>query len=322
MRLQGVDHFVLYDDGSSDSLDLLSKLYEQVDDDLDLDILPSRKSGLELDGQVTSLQHCLETYGNTTEWMLLSDTDEFLYSPSHGTLKDMLEDLPRLEEEGNFTVDNVYAQCYRFGSSGQQRRFQYHLVEDSGDVRLVNECGDSSNPQLMINQVKRAPFEWGYKKIEEESALHSRLASEPMCANINQVSGTFLCNSGPGKTLFRPRLVSKVGIHNPQLFADGRTSGLYHEKEGSFLLRSKGMPPLAWCNHYWFKSREDCKLRAGQWMQASESGYLKLFDEVDEKYFGVVVDPAVRDRWKANLTARMRIMTRFEGNRPSPDLCS
>jgi hypothetical protein len=228
MRLQGVDQFVIYDDRSRDNLTLLEKFYRQRDPGLTLHILKGRKGGKGFGQQFASLQHCLETFRNSTDWMLLSDTDELLYSPSHGTLRAMIEDMPRIERDYGFAADNIYAKCHRFGSSGQRRKFQYRLVEAAdGTVHYRTRCGGrDGSPQLMINQVRRGPFPEKESTFRasppEELRLHKELVAGPACTRVRNVTrGTLWCDSGPGKSLFRAALVAKVAIHEPALFTDG-----------------------------------------------------------------------------------------------------
>lgn len=121
MRMQGVDRFIIYDDESKDDLALLIPFYRQKDPSLDIRVLPRVINTSHYHRQVVSLQHCLETYGPSTEWLLNSDTDEYVYSPSHATFRAMLEDIPRMERERGVVVQNLHFYCSRFGSSGQRR---------------------------------------------------------------------------------------------------------------------------------------------------------------------------------------------------------
>jgi hypothetical protein len=183
MRFQGVDRFIIYDDGSTDNVTLLQRFYRQRDPGLYLLLLPRIMEGILFGGQEASLQHCMDTYGNSTEWVLLLDTDENLYSPSHGTLKAMLEDVPRLEREDSFTMDSIYADCYRFGSSGRSRKFQYdRLAEEAdGTVTYRNPCGGrDGEPQLMINQVRRGPHHQSHQSgWKEEEQQFKQLIDSP-----------------------------------------------------------------------------------------------------------------------------------------------
>eukprot|EP00291_Cryptomonas_curvata_P030485 CAMPEP_0172212818 /NCGR_PEP_ID=MMETSP1050-20130122/37248_1 /TAXON_ID=233186 /ORGANISM="Cryptomonas curvata, Strain CCAP979/52" /LENGTH=154 /DNA_ID=CAMNT_0012893581 /DNA_START=215 /DNA_END=676 /DNA_ORIENTATION=- len=152
--MQGVDRFIIYDDESKDDIALLIPFYRQKDPSLDIRLLPRIINTSHHHRQVVSLQHCLETYGPNTEWLINSDTDEYVYSPSHATFRAMLEDIPRMERERGVVVQNLHFYCSRFGSSGQLRRFQYRLEQQpDGTVLYRNGCG----PQLLVNQVLRGP---------------------------------------------------------------------------------------------------------------------------------------------------------------------
>ena len=64
-----------------------------------------------------------------------------MYSPSHGTLRQTLEALPALEARHGILVDSIYAQCYRYGSSGRRRLFRYRLTrEPDGTVAHRSDC--------------------------------------------------------------------------------------------------------------------------------------------------------------------------------------
>ena len=178
MRLQGVERIVIADDESSDNLSLLSAFYQQVDPSFDLRVFPRLQNGLEYGGQARNLQHCVDTFRNLSEWILVSDTDEFLYSPSHGTLFQMLKALPALEASHGVLVDSIYAQCYRFGSSGRRRRFRYRLTrEPDGTVAHRSDCGGAGGRlDLMLRQTRRGPFPDSYRADQtEEAALCARL---------------------------------------------------------------------------------------------------------------------------------------------------
>ena len=76
----------------------------------------------------------------------------------------------------------------------------------------------------------------------------------------------------------------------------------------------RGLPPLAWCDHHWFKSRDDTALRATeQWRQDREDGYLAYYDGTDEGFFGRVEDPRVWRRWGAAVEARVRRLATQDG---------
>jgi hypothetical protein len=205
MRLQGVDRFIIYNDDSWENLTILNQFYQQKDPSANVVVIP--RAG-RTRYQLVSFQHCVDTYGLDTQWMLFSDTDEYLYSPSYGTLREMLLDMPALEKEANASIHHVYADCSRFGSAGQKRRFQYRLVErPDGTVDYINPCG----VQLIVSHNRRAPHIWRHF----EKNLTLQLKQSPICTKPreNQALG---CHHGHGKSLFRPEHLVEVGCHYPE----------------------------------------------------------------------------------------------------------
>ncbi len=149
LRLQGVERFVLYNDRSSDSIELLPKFYEQRDPTVDVVVLTAKnevypKKHRNLNDQLANLQHCQDNYGNATEWILVLDVDEFVFSHTHGTLRNATAWVHEHERKRNTPIPNLYFGCSRFGTSGQQRRFRNALVEAAGgEVRSATESNES-----------------------------------------------------------------------------------------------------------------------------------------------------------------------------------
>ena len=135
-RLQGVDRFIIYDDESSDNVTLLSELYDEV--------YPGGCVGRR--NQSVNFQHCVNTFGEDSEWKLIEDVDEFIFSPEYGTHWDMLHQLPILERKMERLVDVIQAGCTRFSTftsniTQEERRFQYKLERDPhGKVRYRTGC--------------------------------------------------------------------------------------------------------------------------------------------------------------------------------------
>jgi hypothetical protein len=311
MRMQGVDRFIIYDDESTDSLPLLVPFFRQKDPGLDIHVQPRIINETQYHRQIVSLQHCLDSYGGSTEWLLLSDTDEFFYSPSYPTFRSMLEDIPNLEKEKNVVVQHIHAQCSRFGSSGQVRRQQYRFEQlHNGTVVYRNGCGE----QLLVNQVLRGPDPTSYRKDgEKEKKRFDRLRASPVCTNTANRTGTIGCHFDPGKSVIRTRHVTGVAVHYPDKFADGHTH--LHSAEAGWLLSPP--LPLAWCNHYWFRSRDDGVARATeQWRQSSLAHMMALYDEADLGFYGQVADTLVRDRWGPELARRVRALATLDGDCP------
>jgi hypothetical protein len=104
---RGVGHFYLYDNGSSD--------------DVDVALAPWLARGIvtlvrwpHRPGQKGAYRDCLRRCRNTARWLTFIDIDEFLFSPIEHDLRKILE---RLED---WPAIFVYAHMY--GSSGHDRR--------------------------------------------------------------------------------------------------------------------------------------------------------------------------------------------------------
>ena len=166
-RMMGVDRIIIYDDNSSDNALLLNDFYKERAPGFSILAQPSLKKRPWRNLQETNLQHCLETYGNSTEWLLNADVDEYLYSPYYGTLGDMLRNLSAMEREQNKHFSYITSVNLNFGSSGQQHRFENSLTR-AADGRVVysNPCG----LQLITDHVRRGPATAIFGEDEEYKA--------------------------------------------------------------------------------------------------------------------------------------------------------
>jgi hypothetical protein len=303
MKLQGVQRFIIYNDEATDGLDLLNKFYENRSTYFHVHVIP--RAGRPR-YQLVSFQHCIDHYGSSTEWILISDTDEFVYSPAYITLKSMLLDMPRLEQESGGNITWIYAECSRFGSNGQKRRFQYRLVEQpDGSVKYVNGCG----VQMVLNHTRRAP----HLAHPKEHELAVRLKSSEMCTKHRE-NDALGCNHGHGKSLFRPEHILEVGCHTPARM-DG--AGI----QGTVTRRRGPVEFLAWCNHYSTRSREDAYRKAIiGWRVSSVAGVVSLYNETDAQFFGQVEDPLLHKIWMNFLYKKVEALTTVEGEcLPEPD---
>jgi hypothetical protein len=106
-RQIGVEHFFLFDNGSTDgTIDLLARW---------------RKAGWattyqthDSAAQVGIYRHCLNAHAKDSHWIIFVDIDEFFYSPRQHDLRVLLQDY---EEEAG-----VVANWLMFGASGHQCR--------------------------------------------------------------------------------------------------------------------------------------------------------------------------------------------------------
>ena len=296
MKIQGVERFIIYNDDSWENLTLLNQFYQQKDPSSNVMVIP--RAGRPR-YQLVSFQHCVDTFGDETQWILLSDTDEFLYSPSHGTLRELLLDMPALEKEANTSIHQIYADCSRFGSAGQKRRFQYRLIEEAdGTVNYVNGCG----VQLVLSHDRRAPHIWRPK----EKELTLSLKASPICTKQRQ-NLALGCHHGHGKSLFRPEHLIEVGCHFPE-----RMDGTGIQATSTY--RTGHMEELARCNHYSTRSREDAFKKAIiGWRVSTMDAVVSLFNDTDAAFFGAVEDTRLRDKYMDQIAVRMKDLTTVRG---------
>ena len=114
-RLTGVEHFYLYNNGSSDEhREALAPYVEQgVVEVIDWDFYP---------GQLRAYEHCLSERRDESRWIAFVDIDEFLFSPSGRPLPEILT---RYEQ-----APGVVANWAIFGSSGHRERPQGLVIEN------------------------------------------------------------------------------------------------------------------------------------------------------------------------------------------------
>jgi hypothetical protein len=284
-RLQGVDRFVLYDDGSSDNMSLLSEFYEQQDTDIAVHVLPAI-AGEQFSRQQLTFQHCLDVFGNTTDWMMDIDVDEFMYSPAFGTIVSLLGNMTVYAEERNMNLTVFTSANLNFGSSGQRFRFENALVRsDDGKVQHRNGCG----AQLITDHVLR-----GHLPLSEAYKNQTR-----SLGRICELPGSFSpCRHNPGKSIFSPPAVAIAGVHHP-LEMRYPSSGVNWD------------PPLLVGNHYYYRSREDVELKASQWYLTE---HVRNYNLTDDLLWNVVVDDVLRQRWGPELARRMQDLTSFSGS--------
>jgi glycosyltransferase involved in cell wall biosynthesis len=113
-RLVGVEHFYLYDNGSTDEThEVLAPYVDQGVATL-----------IDFPGPVVQLaayNHCASTFRDEAEWIAFMDADEFFFAPGGGDLRDALR-----EFEGYGGVHVNYA---NYGTSGHETRPGGPLIE-------------------------------------------------------------------------------------------------------------------------------------------------------------------------------------------------
>lgn len=113
--IQGVEHFFIYDNGSTDETHQILEHYAKrgVVTWTVLNITPV---------QLEAYARGLKQYGERTEWMAFIDADEFLYTPK-GSIQDFLT---YFTSEG---IAGVAVRWYLYGSSGRIHREPFLVTE-------------------------------------------------------------------------------------------------------------------------------------------------------------------------------------------------
>ena len=267
MRLQGVERFVIYDDSSADNITMLPEFYRQRDPTVEVIVLPAVfsgpvKSGWSYVDQKRNLQNCLDTYRDSTEWILISDADEFIYSPTYGSLRNVTVRADEMGVERNMSISTIYFPCARFGTGGQKKRFHYALSQTaSGEIEYTNGCGI----ELIVDHIYR-----GRWHVHEDGG-----PSPAYCENPPHVDLT--CKHGFGKSMFRARDVLAPDVHIPGWFREGVKDTSRYESYG-----------LGFCNHYYIRSREEVEKKANNCVPSKyQPGmYMAFFDATDEAFYG------------------------------------
>uniref|UniRef100_A0A7S0LWF2 Glycosyltransferase family 92 protein n=1 Tax=Cryptomonas curvata TaxID=233186 RepID=A0A7S0LWF2_9CRYP len=293
-RLQGVERIIIYDGGSADNVTLLNELYQQEEPSFPLVVLPSVEFIKNDNLQRLNFQHCLDTYGPSTEWMANMDVDEYLHSPAFGTVASMLRNMSAVERERNLSFTAFTSVNLNFGSSGQLRRFENRLTRGP-DGRAVHENG--CGLQLITDHVLRGPAD---QVFGEPEATEYKQLTEGLW--ICKLAGYFPpCRHNPGKTIFRPEAVAEAGIHVPER--------MRHKGDG---LNWK--PPLLIGNHYYYRSRDDVELKARQWRGGvGMPDHVRNYNLTDELLWSRTRDGALRRSWGEELARRVRGLTRTAG---------
>lgn len=131
--LVGVEHFFIYDNGSTDgTIDILRRYCSKG-----LVTLAAWPHFVEdFHTQVLAYAHCLATFGKTSRWIAFIDADEFLFSPGTASLQAVLADFQRYPA--------VVVFRHHFGTSGHRhpppglvtRNFVERMPAPEGKVKL------------------------------------------------------------------------------------------------------------------------------------------------------------------------------------------
>ncbi|OQV25768.1 hypothetical protein BV898_00694 [Hypsibius exemplaris] len=287
--VQGVDHFVLYDDDSRDeSTTLIPLLYaspfhnatnqmlfppvvEVVQANFFRNNRQSDHGSLDHDhNQRACLKHCHIRYKDTSTWMLIIDVDEFIYSPRHGTIRQFLQAYENYTD--NLTADHVtefQASAVRFGSSGLQSDFYSELLPNAFEgvltVLFEKSVQGKEEPGLIIEaNPRRAPH--------RELDRNFDAVFQATCPSIP--NGPVKCQHALGKSIFRPDRCRKPYIH----WCANLTSGT-----------SINMPLAELrLDHFAWRSAESVSRMTSNW----QGNKIIVFDQLDRVWFSKVEDEA------------------------------
>ena len=134
-KLQGVEHFYLYENESKD----------ETADVIDLYVLAGVATHIPWPGtkiQLPAYQHCLDTYGEDNKWIAFLDCDEFLYA-KHLSLPNFLAD-PLFSEPA---IGGVAARWRLFGSNG--------LVDQTDDLVINRFVSRARYPDKHVKSIVR-----------------------------------------------------------------------------------------------------------------------------------------------------------------------
>lgn len=171
-RLQGVDHFVLYDDESADDVYLLPLLYASRGFPDFVEVHPANfrrgnrisnhGSTDYLNSQRAAMQHCNQRLLNKTHYIMAVDMDEYMFSTQHATVWDFLLSQKHLTHpvpHSNGFTSNFYTPSIRFGTGGQKVDFKGRIDADwkTGRVTAHLDLINGSAPMLTAVNPSRAP---------------------------------------------------------------------------------------------------------------------------------------------------------------------
>lgn len=119
-KLVGVEHFYLYDNGSTDgTLELLEELSEKG-------LVTLWNYGSVKPVQLTAYQDCLNMYRIKSEWIAFIDVDEFLFSANYPDLKEFIKSLLFFS---TYNIGAIAAHWIIFGSNGHEEKTDGLVIE-------------------------------------------------------------------------------------------------------------------------------------------------------------------------------------------------
>ncbi|XP_055346951.1 LOW QUALITY PROTEIN: uncharacterized protein LOC129594327 [Paramacrobiotus metropolitanus] len=218
-RLQGVDHFVLYNYFGSDLIEYTPMYYENTGIVDLVEVLPARFFGQDpkrvkdladyLQNKEWSMVDCYVRSGKQSDWLLMLDVGHFVYSTEYETIGSFLLEMalsqkPRDDDfAGEFRHDEPFSAVriptVRFGTSGQIGKFRTWLSPNSytGSVDLLYEpYNDTANiyPMVIETNTHRVPHR----------ELDGNYTDLPVCTETQENAVSLgLCSDSSTVTLVR-----------------------------------------------------------------------------------------------------------------------
>jgi len=119
-KLVGVEHFYIYDNGSTDgTLELLKTLSKKG-------IVSLHDWRYIVPIQLQAYQDCLNSHRLDSEWIAYIDVDEFLYSTSYPDLKEFIKSVTFFS---TYNIGAIAAHWYLFGSNGHTEKTDGLVIE-------------------------------------------------------------------------------------------------------------------------------------------------------------------------------------------------
>jgi hypothetical protein len=241
--------------------------------------------------QRPAIMMCLEQFGNFTRWMGIWDTDE--YPAPVNPNESLVDVLERIDKRGGST-GSIYMPPARFGTAGQQDRFNYTLTYDNlGRPAYRNPCGVQL---LTARHIWRQPHPWINKS---EEAIKKELMTRVDCKNDDR------CATGLGKSISRPAALNfttcleKGAIHYAWPLRGGQT----HAQMDTELRLV----------HYAYRSKQDVINKTKQHKIDHVGKAMPVMD-----LFDAVRDTLLWDRIGKQLVERVRKMITEDGGKPQP----
>ncbi len=114
--IQGVDHFYIFDNESSDNIQEVLQPY--IEKEI---VTYNFFEGQTPENQKIIYNKAIEEYKYESKWLAPLDTDEFAYAPNYATLSEYLKD--------NEKYDQIAMKWYIYGNSGHETRPNGLIIE-------------------------------------------------------------------------------------------------------------------------------------------------------------------------------------------------